>query len=184
VFLDADPFLADAVHVDPDIVLEGETPRLLDEWQLQPLLWNLVRHRVDARPGKGQFILTGSARPTDDLRRHSGAGRFSVLRMRPMCLYESGHASGHASLSALMDGTGMPSLATETTIQEIAELVARGGWPAQQSAPLAAATEAANDYLLQIQEVDVAETSSSRRDPAKIGRLLRSIARNLATPPP
>ena len=101
--LDAD--IADALATDPDRLLAGPTPVLLDEWQLVDVLWNRVRRAVDARGGRpGQFILTGSSTPDDNVRRHSGAGRFRVLAMRPMSLFESGHSSARVSLASLFEG--------------------------------------------------------------------------------
>ncbi len=98
VRVDMDPEIQRAIEVDPSLILGGPVPRLLDEWQVRPELWNHVRHAIDDRQAKGQFILTGSATPRDDHNRHSGAGRFSFLRMRPMTLFESGHTSGAVSL--------------------------------------------------------------------------------------
>lgn len=100
---DVEPEVQRLMQVEPQAILAGPTPRLLDEWQLAPLIWNYVRRAVDDRQAPGQFILTGSSVPNDDHTRHSGAGRFSFLRMRPMSLFESGHSSGGVSL-ALMAG--------------------------------------------------------------------------------
>jgi uncharacterized protein len=99
VLLDVDPQAAAAARIDPSLVLAGPTPRLLDEWQTAPAIWNSVRRAVDERQAAGQFILTGSSVPPDDVDRHTGAGRFSFLRMRPMTLAEAGHSSGEISLS-------------------------------------------------------------------------------------
>lgn len=104
VRFDVDPSALQAASVDPSLLLGGAVPRLLDEWQLAPALWNHVRRAIDDRRAAGQFILTGSAVPTDDVTRHTGAGRMARLRMRPMSLFESGHASGEVSLSGVVDG--------------------------------------------------------------------------------
>jgi len=101
--LDIDENMRSAVTVNPALVLEGEVPRLIDEWQLAPQIWNLVRRAVDDRRARGQFVLTGSAIPTDDITRHSGAGRFARLRMRPMSLFEGGQSTGAISLARLLD---------------------------------------------------------------------------------
>ena len=104
VLLDVDENARRAAAVDPSLVLEGPVPRLIDEWQVEPGLWNHVRRTVDGRDEPGQFVLTGSSVPADDVARHTGAGRFSFLRMRPMTLFESGHTNGAVSLSALLSG--------------------------------------------------------------------------------
>ena len=105
VLLDIDESARRAVAVDPSLVLEGKVPRLIDEWQLEPALWNHIRRAVDDRGQPGQFILTGSAVPADDVTRHTGAGRLTRLLMRPMSLFETGHSSGEISLSALLTNT-------------------------------------------------------------------------------
>ena len=94
--MDADPSVPEAMAVDPRLVLEGSTPRLIDEWQVEPDIWNYIRRAVDDRAGKGHFILTGSAVPPDDITRHTGAGRMSRLRLRPMSLFELDHTEGRA----------------------------------------------------------------------------------------
>ncbi len=104
VFIDVDPGARQALSVDPSLVLVGEAPRLIDEWQVEPELWNHVRRSVDERGDVGQFILTGSSVPRDEVSRHTGAGRFSFLRMRPMSLFETGHTNGSISLAALLSG--------------------------------------------------------------------------------
>ena len=181
VLLDTDISAQQALAVDPSLVLIGAVPRLLDEWQVEPKLWNFVRHEVDTRALPGQFILTGSSVPADDVRRHTGAGRFSVLRMRPMTLFETGQSNGTISLKELMAGNvgkaGDPGLTREV----IAERIAVGGWPAHQDLSLQSATRAARDYLKQIREVDIARTTGGKRDPIKLDRFLRSFARNIST---
>ena len=99
VLLDIDAEAQQAFAVDPSLVLEGTTPRLIDEWQIEPRIWNHVRRLVDERGGAGHFILTGSSVPSDDLSRHAGAGRFSFLRMRPMSVFEMGRGNGSVSLA-------------------------------------------------------------------------------------
>ena len=102
VMLDVDVQAQLALDIEPSLVLEGATPRLLDEWQKYPIIWNEVRRTVDLRKAPGQFILTGSSVPNDDTNRHSGAGRFSILKMRPMTIFETGHSAGTISLRELM----------------------------------------------------------------------------------
>lgn len=181
VFLDVDPGARQALSVDPSLVLAGEAPRLIDEWQAEPELWNHVRRSVDERGGVGQFILTGSSVPSDDVSRHTGAGRFSFLRMRPMSLFETGHTNGFVSLAALLDGAQPRSPEPGISVATIAERITVGGWPAQQGRPIGDAARAARDYLEQIRHVDLRRVAGTRRDPAKVSRLLRSLARNVAT---
>lgn len=181
VLLDVDENARRAAAVDPSLVLDGPTPRLLDEWQMEPGLWNHVRRAVDDRGAPGQFVLTGSAVPADDVARHTGAGRFSFLRMRPMTLFETGHGNGAVSLAALLAGEPVRSEDPGLTVADLASLITVGGWPAQHGRPVADAARAARDYLEQIREVDVSRVAGSRRDPARIERLLRSLARNTAT---
>ena len=181
VLLDVDRAAREALSVAPDLVLGQQPPLLLDEWQIVPELWDLVRREVDARRSPGQFILTGSATPTDDARRHSGAGRFSVMRMRPMCLAESRRSDATVSLTALLDGATQAAKDPGLTVAELAEVMARGGWPALLELPLPAVARSLRDYLTQITHVDVLTIAGRRRDPVKIEALVRSLARNTAT---
>jgi uncharacterized protein len=181
VLLDVDHSARQALAVDPSLVLAGDTPRLLDEWQVEPELWNHVRRAVDDRRSAGQFILTGSSVPSDDVSRHTGAGRFAFVRMRPMTLFESGHSTAAVSLTELMSGgsphCGDPGLA----VGDLAERVAVGGWPGQIGRSVSAGTRAVRDYLHQIQHVDVSRVKGEHRDPNRLGRLIASLARNTAT---
>jgi len=181
VLLDIDAAARRALEVDPSLVLEGDRPRLLDEWQVAPELWNHVRRAVDSARAFGQFVLTGSAVPDDDIDRHTGAGRFSFLRMRPMSLFESGHANGEVSLAALLDGASPRAADPGLTVRALAELVTIGGWPAQQGQAVPDAARAARDYLEQVRSVDVSRVGDTRRDPARVGAVLVSLARNVAT---
>ena len=181
VLLDVDDNARRAAAVDPGLLLDGAVPRLLDEWQIEPVLWNHVRRAVDDRGAPGQFMLTGSSVPEDDLARHTGAGRFSFLRMRPMTLFESGHTSGAVSLTALLAGETPRGDDPGLTVRDLADRIASGGWPAQQGRSVRGAARAARDYLEQIREVDVARVAGTRRDPVRVGRLLQSLARNVAT---
>ena len=182
VLLDVDRNARRMVGVDPDGVLRGRTPRLIDEWQTEPDIWNYVRRAVDDRGAPGQFILTGSAVPSDDITRHTGAGRLTRLRMRPFSLFEAGRASGEISLRRLLNGRQQRADPSRLTVPELAELVCRGGWPAHFGYPLAQSLRMNRDYLNEIRRVDISRVSGRRRDPLKVGRLLRSLARNVATP--
>ena len=182
VLLDTDVDAQRMLGIDPQAVLAGAAPRLLDEWQLEPRLWNHVRRAVDARGAPGQFILTGSAMPADDVSRHTGAGRFTRLRMRPMSLFETGHSSGHISLRALLDGLPQRAQAAPVPIAQLAERIAIGGWPAHLGAAAAPALRLNRGYLDDIRRTDIARLDGKARDPERVGRLLQSLARNIATP--
>lgn len=181
VRLDVDLEARQAVQVAPDVVLTGAVPRLIDEWQVEPAVWNLVRHAVDDRREPGQFVLTGSASPSDDKTRHSGAMRFSRLRMRPMSLFEAGVSSGAISMRDLLGGKFEPCPDPGITVPDLAEQIARGGWPGTRLLGESAAREAVRDYLDQIRRVDIQSVEGVRRDPEKVGRLLQSLGRNVAT---
>jgi len=182
VFLDIDANARQAVAIDPKLVLDGEVPRLIDEWQIEPAIWNHIRRIVDERGLPGQFILTGSAVPADDITRHTGAGRLTRLRLRPMTLFETGHANGAASIGGILSGTfqncGDPGL----DVADIAQCVATGGWPAHQRLTTEQSIRAVRDYLEEIVRADITRVDQRRRDPDKVMRVVRSLARNIATP--
>ncbi|MBU6214017.1 MAG: DUF4143 domain-containing protein [Actinomycetales bacterium] len=179
--LDVDTASRLAVDVAPGTVLAQPAPLLIDEWQLAPTVWDHVRRAVDDRKQHGQFILTGSAQPTDDARRHSGAGRISAMRMRPMSLSESRNSSAEVSLGKLLDGHAQPAPDPGMTVEVLADLVAQGGWPALLGLDARTCSRRLNDYLDQTCHVDVLLLSGSRRDPEKVRLLLRSLARHTAT---
>ena len=181
VLLDVDQAAREALAVDPRLVLSGAAPRLIDEWQIAPILWNQVRRAVDERGAPGQFILTGSAVPPDDATRHSGAGRIGRLRLRPMSLFELGRSSGEVSLSALLAGEPGPAVRAELEIEALAELLCVGGWPGQLESPARAAMLAHRDYLEDVCRVDLERVDGVRRDPERVRRFLRSLARQVAT---
>lgn len=181
VLLDVDDNARRAVTVDPSLVLEGPVPRLIDEWQMEPLIWNHIRRAVDDRGSPGQFILTGSAVPADDITRHTGAGRISRLRMRPMSLYETGHSTGAVSVQRLLEGVPLRSPEPPLTVTELAERVAVGGWPTNLGRTVEQSLQALRDYLDEIRRADINRVDGTRRDPEKVRRLLRSLARNTAT---
>lgn len=181
VYLDRDEASLHALQVDPALVLTAEPPQLVDEWQLDGTrVWNHVRTQVDERGMPGQFILTGSAVPNDDVRRHSGAGRFARLMMRPMSLYESGESTGAMSLRAMLAGERPTAPADSMTIHRIAELIVRGGWPLNLHMRAAEAGLANRDYLRTIAEVDLPRISGPRRDPVRVMRFVQALARNTA----
>ena len=168
-------------QLSPALVLEGATPRLLDEWQEVPPLWDAVRYQVDQRGKKGQFILTGSATPNHKGILHSGAGRIGRLRMRPMSLYESGDSSGVVSLEQLCRGEVSPSLTGEVDLKNLVRLIVRGGWPGNLEIPEKQAGLLPKEYLTAVIEDDVYRIDDVRRDSLKMLQLLRSLARNEST---
>jgi predicted AAA+ superfamily ATPase len=181
VLLDIDANARQLATIDAGLLLAGPAPRLMDEWQLAPNLWNQVRREADARGIPGQFILTGSAVPGDDAARHSGAGRMSRLRVRPMTLFETGHSTGEVSLSALLDGSppraGDPGL----TVAGVVDRICVGGWPAVAQLDSATAQRAMRAYLDEVARTDIQRVDGVRRDPIRVQRVLRSLARNVAT---
>jgi predicted AAA+ superfamily ATPase len=162
------------------LILGGETPRLIDEWQVAPGVWNHVRREVDDRGNPGQFILAGSAQPTDDETRHTGAGRISRLRMRPMSLYELGVSTGEVSLARALSGEKAEAADSKLELQELAEALCRGGWPGFRQLEIDPALRRVRDYLNEVVRADLEAIGPSRR-PEKVMRLLQSLARNLAT---
>lgn len=181
VFLDSDSAGRQLALADPRLVLDGQVPRLLDEWQTVPALWNSVRREVDERQLTGQFILTGSASPADDSTRHTGTGRIARLRMHPLTLFETEHSSGEVSLSAVLDGEGPRSAGTDLLLPDLVERIIVGGWPASQRLPLREAARYARGYLDQIARLDVAGLEGVQHDPTKVAALLRSLARTTAS---
>lgn len=181
VRFDADEQVRIRMEIDPKSVLDGTTPRLLDEWQEYPQIWNYVRREIDERKKKGQFILTGSATPDEKAKRHSGAGRFSVVRMRPMSLYEKGWSSGEVSLAGLMRGEAPASEPVAFNLGDFAEKITLGGWPGLIGENAATGLRFASDYISLVAEVDLSKVSDKRRDPHKVMRLLQSVARNIST---
>lgn len=166
-------------EIDPGILLEGDTPRLVDEWQLAPKLWDTMRFEVDHRRQVGQFILTGSAVPSDEeSMKHSGTGRFSWLTMRPMSLYESGESNGKVSLSHLFESRENIVATNSLRIDDIAFLICRGGWPFACSLQGDAALAQAFDYVDAVIKKDVSRVDGTNRNMTTTRLLMRSYARN------
>ena len=165
--------------ISPSTLLEGATPRLIDEWQIAPKLWDAVRFAVDHRSGRGLFILTGSSVPADlSETSHSGTGRFAWLTMRNMNLFESGESTGEVSLKDLFDGKQDISGTNTLDINRIAYLVCRGGWPDILDLEDEIALEAAFDYLDGVVNSDISRVDGVNRDPERARRIMRSYARN------
>lgn len=184
VLFDVDAEARATAAIDPSLVLTGPTPRLLDEWQRAPRLWDAVRRAVDDRRLAGQFVLTGSARPTDDVPRHSGAGRFAVVRMRPMTLFEQGYSNGSVSLGALLGGAAAPPGRCGLDLHGYVERVVVGGWPGLLGCSEKEAGVFVQGWLEGIVEHDVEMASGARRDPEMVRRLLRAYAQLVAHPVP
>ena len=172
----------DMAKLSPLRLLKGDVPRLIDEWQLAPSLWDAVRYEVDRRGEMGQFILTGSAVPPDTSgMTHSGTGRFSWLMMRPMSLYESGESTGEVSLkeffseSYAVDGEG------RLDMDGLAFLVCRGGWPLSVDLGRKAALQQAFDYYDAVVESDINRADGVNKNPERVRRIMRSLARNQGT---
>ncbi len=167
--------------LDPKLVLEGDIPKLIDEWQEVPELWDAVRFEVDQRGEKGQFILTGSATPAQKGILHSGAGRISTLRMRPMSLYESKDSSGQVSLEEICNEKFKSIVTPEVSLDRIINLIIRGGWPGSLDAAEAADTIIAREYLNAIINHDIYRLEGINRNTRKMNLLLKSLARNEST---
>ena len=168
--------------VEPSALLDGAWPRLLDEWQVVPIVWNHIRHACDATSERGLFILAGSAKPVDDITRHTGAGRMRRIRMRPMSLFESSESSGEVSVASLFAGQDCNAARPEAGLSDIAALVCRGGWPAQMGLPLSEVQQNLRDYLAEVARTDVVQLGGgTSHHPAGVERLLRSLARNTAS---
>lgn len=168
-------------ELSPDLVLQGETPRLIDEWQEAPPLWDAVRFHVDQSREKGLFILTGSSTPNHKGILHSGAGRIARIRMRPMSLYESGNSSGMVSLGDLCADRMESVMTGEVRLTDLIGYILRGGWPASLGLSIKEASLLPQQYLDAIVDDDVYRIDGVKRDTTKIRLLLRSLARNEST---
>lgn len=165
----------------PKRLLVGETPRLIDEWQAIPKLWDYVRHEVDDRKKNAQFILTGSANPQEDSKIHSGAGRFTIVDMRTMSWQELGLSTGKIKLSDLFEGKPIEIQDERTELELIVDQIIKGGFPTLLNSTVDQAMEINRAYVELLAEVDMSRVSHSRRDPMKVRSLLKSLARNSAT---
>lgn len=170
-----------AADTKPSLLLNGETPKLIDEWQMAPVLWDAVRFEVDKRNKPGQFILTGSAVPSDNLVAHTGTGRISRLLMRPMSLWESGDSNGSISLKELFDKNTDISATSDLSIEKIAFLICRGGWPASVLQENESSLKMATNYVESVINMDVQRVDGVEKNPERVRMLLRSLARNIST---
>ena len=168
--------------INPSLLLAGEVPRLIDEWQLAPKLWDAVKFEVDHRGEEGQFILTGSSVPASmENVSHTGTGRFSWLTMRPMSLFESGESNGEVSLNNLFNNPQKISAINNLTLNDIAFLCCRGGWPRSVFMDNDIALEQAYDYYDAVVNSDISRVDGINRTPERVKNLMRSYARNIGT---
>jgi len=169
-------------EIKPSLLLNGETPRLIDEWQMVPSLWNSVKYTVDKRYGNpGQFILTGSATPPKDDKRHSGAGRITMVRMRPMSLFESRDSNGLVSLRGLFDREHDIEAISELSIDRLSSAVVRGGWPGLMDLKEKYVMREMQNYVESIISIDISKPDDVDRSPAIARKLMRSISRNISS---
>ena len=179
--VDRDEQVPALMETAPQRLLIGKTPRLVDEWQEQPKLWNYIRHEIDKRREAAQFILTGSANPEESVKMHSGAGRFTTLDMRTMSWQELGFSSGKISLKSLFEGSKIDIYDEPTEFEFIVEKIIIGGFPGLLDKNVSQAIDLNRAYIDLLSETDMSRISNVKRDPVKVRNLLRSIARNTAT---
>lgn len=165
-------------EMNPKLLLKGATPRLIDEWQLAPGLWDAIRFEVDHREELGQFLLTGSSVPASTKVTHSGTGRFAWLFLRPMSLYESGDSSGDVSLKDLFDGVKEIGGESELSLERLAFLLCRGGWPKSIDMRDEIALDQAIDYYESVVRFDINRADNVQKNPERVRKLMRSYARN------
>ncbi len=170
-----------AADTKPSLLLRGDKPRLLDEWQMAPVLWDAVRFNIDQTGLTNQYILTGSAVPRDNAVMHSGTGRIGRLTMRPMSLYESSESNGTVSLDSLFNGMSDIEAVANLSIEEIAAAIVRGGWPAAVTSNNRAMLRYAIDYTDAIINRDIVLVDGVKKDPEKVRTVMRSLARNIST---
>lgn len=169
------------IELSPKTLLEGKTPRLIDEWQALPPIWDTIRSEVDKRGEPSQFILTGSSvLPEADETIHSGTGRYAYIKMRPMSLYESGESNGKVSLADLFDDKPFETQTNDLTIDDITYLTCRGGWPWATLISKEVALDQAFDYVDSVVNKDIQRVDGVKRSPERAKLLLRSYARNIS----
>ena len=169
-------------EIDPGRLLKGKPPRLIDEWQIAPKLWDAARYEVDTRGEEGQFILTGSAVPIESREiTHSGTGRFTWLMMRPMSLFESGDSTGEVSLNQLFENPSVIDGMNNLSIENLAFLICRGGWPHAVGMKEKPALRQADDYYEAVIKSDINRADGVSKNPERVKRLMRSFARNQGT---
>jgi uncharacterized protein len=180
VLFDTDENAKELANQSPQLLLEGETPRLFDEWQLAPVIWNHVRRAVDERQRKGQFILTGSAMVPPDNNRHPGTGRFIRLKMRPMSLFESGLSEGSVSLAELLQGDPPTAARGTLSLKDLIDVLCRGGWPGFADYPVKQSLAANRAYLDDVLDHDFSSIRQTRNH-GRVGKVVKSLARHVST---
>ena len=169
-------------EINPSLLLAGDVPRLIDEWQIAPKLWDAARYEIDHRNAEGQFIFTGSSVPANmDEVIHTGTGRFAWLLMRPMSLYESGESTGEVSLKDLFEGKEKIQGINKLDLEKIAFLVCRGGWPRSIYMEEEIALEQAFDYYKVVVETDISKVDNISKNPERVKKLMRAYARNMGS---
>ena len=181
LYIDRDPQIDALMNAAPQRLLVGETPRLIDEWQIQPRIWDYVRHEVDERKKNAQFVLTGSSNPEDTARMHSGAGRFTTVDMRTMSWQEMGFSNGNISLAKLFEGEKIKIVDHPIDLELIVERIIVGGFPANLNRKSHQASELNRAYIELLAEVDMSKVSGVKKDPIKVRSLLKALARNTST---
>lgn len=172
----------ETAKINPLILLQGDNPRLIDEWQIAPELWDAIRYDVDEKQRKGLYILTGSSKVDEDKISHSGVGRISRILMRTMSLYESLDSNGEISLGDLFDGKEIEMSKSNITIEDIARLIVRGGWPNTIDEDIEVSMRQIAGYIKGIVEIEVKTLDGVERDSSKAYALLQSLARHTSTP--
>lgn len=167
-------------NTQPSLFLKGDKPRMFDEWQMYPIVWDSIRTDVDHSSEKGQYILTGSAKPSDGEVMHSGTGRISRVLMRPMSLFESGESTGEVSFRDIIDGKDISGV-SKLSLEDIASLIVRGGWPASLEVKSDAKYRFAKEYVKSLVHEEVKMVDGVERNPEKMQNVLRSLARNIST---
>jgi predicted AAA+ superfamily ATPase len=181
IVIDDSTAVKNAMISEPQVLLAGATPRLIDEWQNHKELWNTVRHEVDRRRAKGQFILTGSANPPDDVNLHSGQGRFGIINMRTMTWSEMGYSTGEVRVEDIFDDNILSSSLMAPDLEKLCRRLVIGGWPGNLDLDEEYAMIANDNALELLCEVDISRVDETKRDPLKVRQLLRSLARNVST---
>lgn len=167
-------------NTKPSLFLNGEKPRMFDEWQMYPVVWDSIRTDVDHSGKKGQYILTGSAKPSEGETMHTGTGRISRVLMRPMSLYESGESTGEVSFKDILEGKDIAGV-SKLSLEDIASIIVRGGWPASIEVKSDAKYRFAKEYVKSLIHEEVKKVDGIERNPEKMKNVLRSLARNIST---
>ena len=167
-------------NTKPSLFLNGEKPRMFDEWQMYPVVWDSIRTDVDHSGKKGQYILTGSAKPSEGETMHTGTGRISRVLMRPMSLYESKESTGEVSFNDVLEGKDISGV-SKLSLEDLASIIVRGGWPASIEVGSSAKYRFAKEYVKSLIREEVKKVDSVERNPEKMQNVLRSLARNIST---